>query len=134
MAHDDYIAGPVTEVMASANQEGFIAAKIETVAGIENCEAIAAVDGIDCLWVGHFDLSVSMGIPGQFDHPAFLKAIEKVPQACEKHGKSAGNMVIDAERARVWKELGYRAFAYLGDVWVYQNALKQGLDELKALD
>jgi 2-keto-3-deoxy-L-rhamnonate aldolase RhmA len=134
VAHDDYIASPVTEVMASANKEGFIAAKIETVAGIENCEAIAAVEGIDCLWVGHFDLSVSMGIPAQFDHPAFLKAIEKVPEACEKHGKTAGNMVINAESAQVWKDFGYRAFAYLGDVWLYQNALKQGLEELKTLD
>ena len=132
VAHDHYMAGPVTEVMASANQQGFIAAKIETVSGVENCEAIAAVEGIDCLWVGHFDLSVSMGIPAQFDNPAFIKAIEKVAKACEKHGKTAGNMVIDAERAQVWKELGYRAFAYLGDVWLYQNALKQGLDELKA--
>jgi 2-keto-3-deoxy-L-rhamnonate aldolase RhmA len=132
-AHDNYIASPVTDVMASANQEGLIIAKIETLSGIENCEAIAAVEGIDCLWVGHFDLSVSMGIPGQFDHPAFLKAIEKVPQACDKHGKTAGNMVINAKSAQVWKELGYRAFAYLGDVWLYQNALKQGLDELKAL-
>ena len=133
VAHDNYMAGPVTDVMASANQQGFIAAKIETVSGVENCEAIAAVEGIDCLWVGHFDLSVSMGIPAQFDNPAFIKAIEKVAKACEKHGKTAGNMVIDAERAQVWKELGYRAFAYLGDVWLYQNALKQGLDELKAL-
>lgn len=131
VAHDNYIPAPVTEVMASANREGFIAAKIETVSGIENCEAIAAVEGIDCLWVGHFDLSLSMGIPAQFDHPAFLKAIEKVANACEKHGKTAGNMVSNAESAKIWKDFGYRAFA-LGDVWLYQNALTQGLDELKA--
>ena len=133
IAHDNYLAGPITDVMASANKEGLIIAKIETLSGIENCEAIAAVEGIDCLWVGHFDLSVSMGIPAQFDHPAFLKAIEKVPQACEKHGKTAGNMVNNAESARVWKGLGYRAFAYLGDVWLYQNALRQGLNELKGM-
>ncbi len=93
---------------------------------------IGAVEGIDCLWVGHFDLSLSMGIPAQFDHPSFLKAIEKVAQACEKHGKAAGNMVNDAKSAQIWKDFGYRAFACLGDVWLYQNALKQGLAELKA--
>src|SRR6188768_2389873 len=69
VAHDNYISAPVTEVMASSNKEGFIMAQIETVSGIENCEAIAAVEGIDCLWVGHFDLSLSMGIPAQFDNP-----------------------------------------------------------------
>jgi 2-keto-3-deoxy-L-rhamnonate aldolase RhmA len=109
-------------------------AQIETVSGIENCEAIAAVEGIDCLWVGHFDLSLSMGIPAQFDNPAFLKAIEKVANACEKHGKAPGVMINDAESARVWKDFGYRALAYLGDVWLYQNALKQGLMELRGLE
>ncbi len=109
-------------------------AQIETVSGIENCEAIAAVEGIDCLWVGHFDLSLSMGIPAQFDHPDFLKAIEKVANACNKHGKTSGVMVNNAESAKVWKDFGYRALAYLGDVWLYQNALTQGLRELKALD
>ena len=133
VAHDNYLAAPVTEVMASANKEGFIAAKIETVSGIENCEAIAGVEGIDCLWVGHFDLSLSMGIPAQFGHPEFLKAIEKVANACEKQGKTAGNMVNNAESAQVWKDFGYRAFAYLGDVWLYQNALTQGLNELRAV-
>ena len=73
-----------------------------------------------------------MGMPAQFDHPAFLKAIEKVAKACDKHGKAAGNMVSNAQSAQLWKDLGYRAFA-LGDVWLYQNVLRQGLDELKAL-
>ena len=87
VAHDNYIAAPVTEVMASSNKEGFLIAQIETLSGIENCEAIAAVEGIDCLWVGHFDLSLSMGIPAQFDNPAFIEAIDKVAKACEKHSK-----------------------------------------------
>ncbi len=134
VAHDDYATAPVTEVMERANREGFIMAQIETVSGVDNCEAIAAVEGIDCLWVGHFDLSLSMGIPARFDHPDFLKAIERVANACEQHGKSAGVMVNDAESARVWKDLGYRAFAYLGDVWLYGKALRQGLSELRELE
>lgn len=62
-----------------------------------------------------------------------LDAIAKVAKACDKHGKTAGVMVNNAEGAKVWKDVGYRAFAYLGDVWLYQNALKQGLNELKEL-
>lgn len=134
VAHDNYMTAPVTEVMASANREGFLMAQIETVSGVDNCEAIAAVEGIDCLWVGHFDLSLSMGIPAQFDNPAFLSAIEKVARACDRHGKTAGVMVNNAEGAQVWKDLGYRAFAYLGDVWLYGNALRQGLQALKGLE
>ena len=51
-----------------------MAALIETAEGLANVDAIASVSGVDCIWVGHFDLSASMGIPGQFDHPDYIKA------------------------------------------------------------
>ena len=92
--------------MASANEQVFLMAQIETVPGLENCEAIAAVDGIDCLWVGHFDLTASMGIAGQFDHPDFLAALDRVAAACHSGArrlaswpqtpKSASNGLIEA--------------------------------------
>src|SRR4051812_18245891 len=63
VAHDDYVPGDVAAKMASANAEGFLIAQIETAKGVENAAAIAAVDGIDCLWIGHFDLTQSLGIP-----------------------------------------------------------------------
>ena len=133
IAHDDYAAGEVADKMKAANAEGMLIAQIETVTGVENCEAIAAVDGIDCLWVGHFDLTQSMGIPAQFDHPDFLAAIERVAKACETHGKTAGAMVVSAENAKMWKDRGYRAFAYGGDLWIYGAALKEGIESVKGL-
>jgi 2-keto-3-deoxy-L-rhamnonate aldolase RhmA len=69
MAHDDYSGGDISEKMASANDEVLLIAQIETARGVENLDAIAAVDGIDVLWIGHFDLTNSLGIPGQFSHP-----------------------------------------------------------------
>ena len=69
VAHDGYRGGDILATMAAANAEGLLIAQVETVAGVREAEAIAAVDGIDVLWVGHFDLTNSMGIPGQFDHP-----------------------------------------------------------------
>ena len=53
-------------------------------------DEIAALESIDVLWIGHFDLTNSMGIPGQFDHPDFEAAVSRVVEACEKHGKAAG--------------------------------------------
>ena len=85
--------------MASANDEIMLIAQIETAQGVENCEAIAAVEGIDCLWIGHFDLTASMGIPAQFDHPEFLAAVDRVLAACAKHGKAAGIMAGNVESA-----------------------------------
>ena len=131
IAHDDFAGGSVPEKMRTANQEGLIIAQIETAAGLESCEAIAAVDGIDCLWVGHFDLSISMGIPGEFGHPDFIAAVSRVAQACETRGKAAGVMVADVETAAFWKGLGYRAIAYNGDLRIYQNALREGIEVVR---
>ncbi len=133
VAHDDYQSGAVTGKMASANAEGMLIAQIETVSGVENAEAIAAVDGIDCLWIGHFDLTQSMGIPAQFDHPEFQRAVDRVLAACAKHGKAAGIMGGDVATCREWLARGFRAIAYSGDLWIYGAALKEGVDALKSV-
>ena len=69
VAHDDYTGGDIADKIASANSQSHLIAQIETARGVENAEAIAAVEGIDVLWIGHFDLTNSLGIPGQFEHP-----------------------------------------------------------------
>jgi 2-dehydro-3-deoxyglucarate aldolase/4-hydroxy-2-oxoheptanedioate aldolase len=131
VAHDDYAGGDVFAKMRSANDEIFVMAQIETAKGVENCEPIAAVEGIDCLWVGHFDLTASMGIAAQFDHPDFLSALDRVVAACRAHGKVPGIMAGSVEAGQVWLERGFRAVAYSGDLWVYQTALAQGIATLK---
>src|SRR5260370_38717645 len=75
VAHDAYGQGPVPEKLAAANERTTLFCQIETAEGAENADKIAAVDGIDCLWIAHFDLSGSLGIPAQFDHPSFLTAV-----------------------------------------------------------
>ena len=131
VAHDDYAGGDVFTKMTSANDEGFLMAQIETATGVANCEAIAAVDGIDCLWVGHFDLTASMGIAAQFDHPDFLAALDRVVAACQAAGKVPGIMAGTVEDGRRWLDRGFRAIAYSGDLWIYQQALAQGVAALR---
>ncbi|MEA2526914.1 MAG: 2-dehydro-3-deoxy-L-rhamnonate aldolase [Thermomicrobiales bacterium] len=131
VAHDDYTGGDVTAKMASANAEIMLIAQIETAKGVENAEAIAAVDGIDCLWIGHFDLTQSLGIPAQFDHPRFQEAVDTVVAACNAHGKVAGIMAGSVDVGREWIRRGFRAVAYWGDVWIYQQALAEGITALR---
>jgi 2-dehydro-3-deoxyglucarate aldolase/4-hydroxy-2-oxoheptanedioate aldolase len=131
-AHDDYSGGDIVAKMASANDGVFLMAQIETRAGVENADAIAAVDGIDCLWIGHFDLTNSLGIPGQFTQPTYLKAVETVLSACRDHGKTPGIMVGDVATGERVLEQGFRAIAYSGDIFLYQQALREGLDALRA--
>ena len=81
---------PVGEAARIVNEETLVVVMLESPRGIENCEAIAAVPGIDALLIGTNDLCMEMGIPGQFDDPRIREAYTKVIAACRKHGKFPG--------------------------------------------
>ena len=131
VAHDDYTGGDVEEKIASANEETLIIAQIESAAGIEHVDEIASVPGIDVLWIGHFDLTNSLGIPAQFEHPRFREAVQAVLDASAKHGKVAGFMPTSVDEGRGLLDRGFRILAYGGDLWLYQSALRTGVDALK---
>jgi 2-dehydro-3-deoxyglucarate aldolase/4-hydroxy-2-oxoheptanedioate aldolase len=132
VAHDDYTGGDVGEKIRSANAELLLIAQMETVAGVECVEELAAVDGIDVLWVGHFDLTNFMGIPAQFTHPRYSEAIKRVIAAAEAAGKTAGIMAGSVEDAQQALDQGFRIVAYSGDLWLYQRALSEGLATIRA--
>ena len=134
VAHDDYQAGDILVKMESANNEVLLIAQIETVQGVENADKIAALNGIDVLWVGHFDLTNSMGIPGQFDRPEFQRALNRVIEACERHNKAAGFMASSVAEGRAFLARGFRCLAYGGDLWLYQQALREGIRAISAPD
>ncbi len=132
VSHDDYTGGDIVAKIASANREGLLLAQIETVAGLASVDAIAATPGIDVLWIGQFDLSISMGIPGQFTNPELIAAMDRVIAACKKHGKVAGIMAPDLATARDLMRQGFRMISYSGDLWVFQSALREALDKVRA--
>ncbi len=88
--------------------------------------------GVDALWVGHFDLTNFMGIPGQFRHPDYLAAIDRIVAACEAHGKTAAFIATDEDWARDYAAKGFRLMAYGIDQLLLQRALGHGLDVLRA--
>ena len=106
-AHDDYMPGDPLAKMKAADARTLIIAQIETERGLEAVEEIAAVDGIDVLWVGHFDLTNFLGIPGQFDNPLYTNALKRIVAAGRRHKKGLGIMSADAAWARQYKKLGY---------------------------
>jgi len=81
---------PVGEAARIVNGETLVVVMIESPQGVENCDAIAAVPGIDALLIGTNDLSFELGIPGEFDDPRIADAYGKVIASCRKHGKFAG--------------------------------------------
>jgi 2-keto-3-deoxy-L-rhamnonate aldolase RhmA len=132
VAHDGYGgSGTVAERLRAANARTCLFAQIETASGVEEADAIAAVDGVDCLWVGHFDLSASLGIPGEFTNPKFLKAIARVDAACKKHGKALGRLVPDSATGVDYRGRGFNLLCWSGDVWALQAAIRAGIDGMR---
>lgn len=131
IAHDRYEPGPVLEKLKAANKRSTFFALIETAEGVENAEEIAALKGVDALWIGHFDLTVSMGIPGQFDHPDFIAAVKRIIAACRKHKKSLGRLVPNATVGAQLFGQGFDFICHSGDVWMLQQAMRSAADELR---
>ncbi|MBT3701786.1 MAG: hpch/hpai aldolase [Alphaproteobacteria bacterium] len=132
IAHDGYTTGGAAKKLQAANKRTAFVALIETAEGIENVDEIAAVKQLDVLWVGHFDLSSSLGIPGEFDNPLFKKSVDKVRRAAKKHGKSLAQLVDNAPAGAALHKKGFDIICYAGDVWTYQKALTEGIGDLRA--
>ncbi len=126
-AHDDFQGGDVAAKMAAIHERTMVIAQIETAEGLANVEAIAGVPGIDALWLGHFDLTNFMGIPGQFAHPDYLAAVRRIARACAANGKTAAYMAADDALAREYLDHGYRLMAYGIDQLMLQAALSNGI-------
>jgi 2-dehydro-3-deoxyglucarate aldolase/4-hydroxy-2-oxoheptanedioate aldolase len=131
VAHDDYRGGDLSAKFHRANDEVMLFAQIENVSGVEDVDAIAAVAGIDALWIGQYDLTASMGIPGQFDHPAFREATRRVLEACRRERKTAVLGAMDAATLARGPADGFRMLVYLADLWIYQKALRAGFEAIR---
>src|SRR5262249_48086183 len=125
IAHDDFKGGDPAAKVRHFNDNLLMIAQIETAEGLANVEEIAAVAGIDGLWIGQYDLTNSLGIPGRFDHPLFIDATRKVLDACAAHGKAATLAVMDPDELAAGPSRGFRLLVYAADLWIYQQALRR---------
>jgi 2-keto-3-deoxy-L-rhamnonate aldolase RhmA len=130
-AHDDYQPGDVGEKIAALHQRTMVIVQIETAEGLSDVEAIAAVPGVDVLWIGQFDLTNFMGIPGKFDHADFLAAVDRVLAACALHGKTPAILATDDASARHFAARGFRLMAYGIDQLMLQGAMRHGMGVLR---
>lgn len=124
--HDRFTAGTVDDKFSAANARTVLAVLVETQGAADDIDAIAAIPDIDLLWIGHFDLSVSLGIPGEFDHPAFKDAVARTEAAARRHGKSLGRLIMDPAAAPPLFAAGVDFFCYSGDAWLLQSAFRDG--------
>lgn len=121
--HVNFRSVPVGELTQALDQEFLIAVMLETETAIGNCEAIAAVDGIDVIMIGGNDLCFDMGMPGDVMNPKVVKAFERVAAACKAHGRHAGlGGIRKPEQLKVYFDMGYRFILAANDVTLLVDA------------
>jgi 2-dehydro-3-deoxyglucarate aldolase/4-hydroxy-2-oxoheptanedioate aldolase len=130
-AHNDYLMPDPATYFKEINQSSVVICQIESETGVRNAEAIAATPGVDCLWIGHFDLSQSMGIPAQFHDVRFLDALRAVVIAARHHGRLLGIQPGSPEQADEWIALGFNVISWSADIAVYRSALQAGVSRLR---
>jgi 4-hydroxy-2-oxoheptanedioate aldolase len=118
-----------TEYYAKANAHTFVAVQIEHVDAVEEVERIAAVADLDLLFIGPADLSQSLGLPGQWEHPRMWQAVERVARAAEANRVPWAILPRDSAHARRCVELGCRMLSLGIDVWFFQRGLQAFVGE-----
>jgi len=102
-----------SEYLREANGETLVSVQIESTQAVQNIETIAAVPGLDMIFIGPYDLHISLGLPGAFwsQEVSFLEAVKKVTRVCQEHSLPLGILCADAAQARLRVEDG---FTFLG--------------------
>jgi 2-dehydro-3-deoxyglucarate aldolase/4-hydroxy-2-oxoheptanedioate aldolase len=131
IAHDLYRPGDAS-FFEQANQNTAVILLLETAKAFDNLDDILSVPGVDVAWMGHYDLTVSMGIPAQFEHPRFLDAMDRLVAACKSRGIAAGFLPASPESAAHWIRKGFRAISLASDIGMYVEAVKTFRNRVKA--
>ncbi len=131
IAHDDYAAQPAAEFTARRNEETLVAVQIETHAGLANREEILAVDGIDAVFIGPNDLSLSLGLPGQLDHPQVVQAIEDIFDSALAANVAPGMHCFDVEMSMQYLDRGCRFLCFASEVSLFVRGSREALAEMR---
>lgn len=120
----DYTHKSAEQFIADANREHFVAIQIETLGALEDADAIAAIDGVDLLFIGPADLSMALGVVGQFHSDKLWEAIGRVAAACKHHGVGWGAVAPDAKFCDRAIELGCRMPTIGNEVGVFRRGIE----------
>lgn len=124
------------EYIKNWNETSSFMIQVESITAVNNIDELLAFDEVDGVMVGPYDISGSLGVPGQTNHPSVIEASKKVIEACERFGKSCGTQVADANENNVQAlfDLGY-TYAILGSdlfvLWKWAEKMRELMEDLK---
>lgn len=105
-----------------SNKNTLIIIQIEGKKGLENIDSILQVEGIDIVFIGPYDLSQSMGVPGQTNHPKVLDAMKMIKEKANHYNKIVGTFIETPADLKIWKDLGLLYLSYKVDVGIFYDA------------
>ena len=124
-AHDNYKNESPLSYINTANSNLINIIQIESKQALDNVEEIAAIDGVDCIWVGHFDLTNFLGIPGQFGSDIYFSSIKRVVAAAKLNKKSLGIMVNNQDELKMYSDLGFNMIAVGTEMSILSRSISQ---------
>lgn len=127
-----YGAASVPEYLAEANADLLRMVQCETEQAVGNLEQIIAIPGIDVIFVGPFDLSLSLGVPGDIFNPKMVRAVDRIVEISKKHGKCLGIYVSTPEEARMRIDQGFTFIAQSMDTIIFASAAKNLVKDFRA--
>ncbi len=120
---------------AEGNDQILVAVQIEDIKAVENIDDILAVEGIDAAFIGPYDLSASMGITAQFDHPDYIEARTRILESCVKNNIIPGIHVVQPCPQEATERIndGFNLLAYSLDITMVQKTLLHGLSKIREI-
>lgn len=119
------------------NEASSLIIQIETIQGVENIEELLKYAEVDAAMVGPYDLSASLGVPGELDHPKVAEACKHITDACAKHGKSCGTQLIEPDQENLKRSFssGYTFVVLASDIfllWKWSERMKVFIEQLRS--
>jgi 4-hydroxy-2-oxoheptanedioate aldolase len=118
---------------SAANHSLLTVVQVETKEAVKNVESIAAVEGVDVVFLGPMDLTTNMGLSRQYEHPDFLEAVDIIRKACEKHGKIAGTFIPTQDSLEWYFEKGYTFLVVASDGGLMAAGMRQLIPRCREL-
>jgi 4-hydroxy-2-oxoheptanedioate aldolase len=127
----DYSLMEKPKYFAGQNAEVALIIHIEGAEGLSNLDAILEVKGLDVIFIGPYDLSQSLGVPGEIQHPKVVAAVKEIAEKCRAAGAVAGIFTDTVEAARSWREAGIRYIAHSVDVGIFAAGCRAAVEGLR---
>jgi 2-keto-3-deoxy-L-rhamnonate aldolase RhmA len=129
----DYQNVPIADAISHLNDNTVVIVQAETMPAIETAQGIAAVQGLDAVMIGPADLSISLGIPGEFRSPKFVEQVERVAKACAQAGIASGIFCGDLDLLKSYIAMGMRCFSCGGEIGLIRKAATDLVQSLHSL-